>query len=106
MSQVPSPPAAGRQTYEVLDTQGDLSPFGQLLRCAQDPEDASAVLTLRRQGSNDLLSVTFAWVILDHDRESGAIFFHGALVDGGPIDGLVYARPQTEDPEVLGTATM
>lgn len=107
MSQVPTPGKSTEpQTYEVLDAQGSLSPLGQLLRCAQDPSDASAVLVLRHKQSGELSSATIVHISeIEHDRTSGAVVFGGDLDDGRRIEGFVRAT-STDDTDVLGSATI
>jgi hypothetical protein len=94
-------------TFEVLDPQDGLTPLGQLLRCVQAPEQASAVLVLRDSEDGTLLPVAIVRLtLIDHERIKGAVFFNGTLDDERHISGYVHATPQTEGSDVLGSATI
>lgn len=110
MSQVPTHGNSNdtQLTYQVLDAQGGLTPLSQLLRCAIEPDDASASLILRNPQDGILTSVAVVTIsTIDHDRVSGGIFFEGITEAGCQIEGIVYSSPQQDkDPEVLGMATI
>ncbi|HKX24061.1 MAG TPA: hypothetical protein VJM46_02390 [Candidatus Saccharimonadales bacterium] len=90
----------------ILDTP-DISPLGHVLRLISAQEEVSAVFLLRNRDNGELSSVTVVEINdHEHERERGAIFFGGTLDDGRRIRGFVFATPQGEDPEVLGSATI
>lgn len=109
MSRMPPDTVASTQMayYEVLDNP-DLSPLGQLLRLLRHPESVYAVLVLRDPQTRELVSVKIVSITddPDHERQRGAVFFGGTLEDGRPIQVTVYATPQGEDREVLGSAAI
>lgn len=107
MSQVPAKQASPKKSrYVILDTP-DVTPLGQILRLLSAPDTANAILLLRERSTGALSSVTVVEIVdHEHERERGAIFFGGTLEDGRTIRAYVFATPQGEDREVLGSATI
>jgi len=106
LNQVPGQASPKKARYVILDTP-DITPLGQVLRLLSAPEGAPAIFVLRRRDNGELSSVKV--VAIDdheHERERGAIFFGGTLEDGRRIRAYVFATPQDEDREVLGSATI
>lgn len=109
MSQVPPNDVSFQSRppgYVILDTP-DITPLGQILRLLHAPEEVSAVLVLRNKQTGALSSVTIVSIThVDHERQRGAVFFGGTLEDRRHIEAHVFATPQGEDREVLGTAVI
>lgn len=105
MSQVPASASPRKSRHVILDTP-DISPLGNVLRLLATPDEAARFI-LRNRDTGELTYVDVVRIDdHEHERERGAIFFGGELADGRRIRAYVFATPQGEDTDVLGSATI
>jgi len=94
----------GPARYDVQEGSG-ASTLNQLLRlstCNNDGNTVELVLCDPQSGEN--MRITLVRVTLEHDPESGAIFFNGVTDGNMRVNGFV--RPKASPEGVIGSVTI